>query len=162
GQGMGFSRLVVRLDNEIVGWCSAFPPPPRPPTRSPRERGGRAPASGPPPPSARRAAATRARAAAPPSPAGRVDAPRRSQAQPLPYRVTRRQRETSDVWTLGLEPLAGDRIRPSAGQFTMLTAPGVGEVATSVSGDPQTAGPLLQTIRAVGHVTNALCAARLG
>jgi NAD(P)H-flavin reductase len=50
------------------------------------------------------------------------------------------------------EPLS---VRP--GQFTMLYAFGVGEVPISVSG-----APLVQTIRAVGPVSRALCAARPG
>lgn len=82
---------------------------------------------------------------------------------PRPHRVLRRRRETSDTWTLDLEPVAGEPIRPRPGQFTMLYAFGVGEVPISVSGDTSRGGgPLVQTIRAVGAVTEALCAARPG
>lgn len=80
---------------------------------------------------------------------------------PSPYRVRSRRRETHDTWTLRLEPVAGEagpRVRP--GQFTMVYAFGVGEVPISFSGDSR--GPLVHTVRAVGSVTKALCAARRG
>ena len=80
---------------------------------------------------------------------------------PVPYRVVSRTRETMDTWTLQLEPLAR-RIRPRAGQFDMLYAFGVGEVPISTSGDHDSDAPLTHTIRAVGAVTNALCALEPG
>ena len=80
---------------------------------------------------------------------------------PVPHRVVSRTQETADTWTLELEPLA-DRIRPRAGQFDMLYAFGVGEVPISTSGDHDGDGPLTHTIRAVGAVTRALCAAEPG
>jgi NAD(P)H-flavin reductase len=69
--------------------------------------------------------------------------------------------ETHDTVTLDLRPV--DRPIPphQPGQFTMLYAPGVGEVPVSISGT----GPgqvLVQTVRAVGAVTRALCACRPG
>jgi NAD(P)H-flavin reductase len=76
---------------------------------------------------------------------------------PRPYRVERRVRETHDIWTLSLAPVRGDHVEVAPGQFTMLYAFGVGEVPISVS-----RSPLVQTIRAVGPVTRALCAARPG
>jgi anaerobic sulfite reductase subunit B len=79
---------------------------------------------------------------------------------PLPFRVARKRRELHDTWTLELEPVAGDRLRPAPGQFTMLYAFGIGEVPISVSGD--TTGPLVHTVRAVGAVTKAICASRPG
>ena len=79
---------------------------------------------------------------------------------PSPYRVRSRRRETHDTWTLRLEPVAGEPLRPSPGQFTMVYAFGVGEVPISFSGDPR--GPLVHTVRAVGPVTRAICAARRG
>jgi NAD(P)H-flavin reductase len=75
--------------------------------------------------------------------------------------VRSRRRETHDTWTLRLEPVAGEgdpRVRP--GQFTMVYAFGVGEVPISFSGDSR--GPLVHTVRAVGSVTKAVCAARRG
>jgi NAD(P)H-flavin reductase len=76
---------------------------------------------------------------------------------PRPFRVERKVRETHDTWTLSLAPLRGEEPEVAPGQFTMLYAFGVGEVPISVSG-----APLDQTIRAVGPVTRALCAARPG
>lgn len=79
---------------------------------------------------------------------------------PEPFRVTRRRRETADTWTLELEPLAGPRLEPDPGQFTMLYAFGIGEVPISVSG--AAGAPLTHTVRAVGAVTEAICASRPG
>jgi NAD(P)H-flavin reductase len=76
---------------------------------------------------------------------------------PRPFRVERKVRETHDTWTLSLVPVQGDQLDVAPGQFTMLYVFGVGEVPISVS-----AAPLVQTIRAVGPVTKALCAARPG
>ncbi|HET7567945.1 MAG TPA: FAD/NAD(P)-binding protein [Gaiellaceae bacterium] len=81
---------------------------------------------------------------------------------PLPYRVARTRRENHDNWTLELEPVA-DAIEPiGPGQFDMLYAFGVGEAPISTSGDPDAGDTLVHTIRAVGAVTKALCAARPG
>ena len=76
---------------------------------------------------------------------------------PRPFRIDRRRRETADTWSLSLAPVRGERLEVAPGQFTMLYAFGVGEVPISVSGPP-----LVQTIRAVGPVSRALCAARPG
>jgi anaerobic sulfite reductase subunit B len=79
---------------------------------------------------------------------------------PRPFRVTRRRRETSDTWTLELEPVSGEPLSVAPGQFTMLYAFGIGEVPISVSGKPD--GALVHTVRAVGAVTQAICAAKPG
>jgi anaerobic sulfite reductase subunit B len=79
---------------------------------------------------------------------------------PVPFRVMRRRRELRDTWTLELEPVTGQRILPAPGQFTMLYAFGIGEVPISVSG--ATDGPLVHTVRAVGAVSQAICAAKPG
>ena len=79
---------------------------------------------------------------------------------PAPFRVARRRRELHDTWTLELEPVAGERLRPLPGQFTMLYAFGIGEVPISVSGDVE--GPLVHTVRSVGPVTHAICASKPG
>jgi anaerobic sulfite reductase subunit B len=79
---------------------------------------------------------------------------------PSPFRVARRRRETPDTWTLALEPLSGDRLACAPGQFTMIYAFGIGEVPISVSADGE--GPLVHTVRAVGPVTEAICASRSG
>jgi len=82
---------------------------------------------------------------------------------PAPFRVRSSERETADTWTLGLEPCgeAGPR-EFEPGQFNMVYAFGVGEVPISISGDPGDPEPLLHTVRAVGSVTEAICAARPG
>ena len=48
------------------------------------------------------------------------------------------------------------------GQFTMLTAFGVGEAPISVSSPPRPDRPLEHTIRDVGPVTHALCQSAIG
>jgi NAD(P)H-flavin reductase len=90
-----------------------------------------------------------------------VEARLRGAMVPVAHRVVSRVQETTDTWTLELEPL-GERIRPRAGQFDMLYAFGVGEVPISTSGDHDGDGRLTHTIRAVGAVTRALCALEPG
>jgi anaerobic sulfite reductase subunit B len=75
---------------------------------------------------------------------------------PSTYLVGHRRRDTSDTWTLELEPRNGGVAAPAPGQFTMLYAWGVGEVPISVSGLDAN-GRLVQTIRDVGAVTHKLC-----
>jgi NAD(P)H-flavin reductase len=79
---------------------------------------------------------------------------------PRPFRVVRRWRETDDTWTLELEPVDGAPPEPRPGQFMMLYAFGIGEVPISVSRID--GPPLVHTVRAVGAVTDAICAARPG
>jgi NAD(P)H-flavin reductase len=74
---------------------------------------------------------------------------------PEPYRVARMHDELSDTFTLELEPIDRD-ISFEPGQFTMLYVFGIGEVPISVSGDPGRRGQLVQTVRSVGPVTDAL------
>lgn len=77
---------------------------------------------------------------------------------PLPWRVVRSWRETHDVFSFALEPMADDgALRFQPGQFNMLYAFGIGESAISVSGDPAAGdGTLVHTIREAGLVTQAL------
>jgi anaerobic sulfite reductase subunit B len=77
---------------------------------------------------------------------------------PARYVVAARRAETYDTVTLLLRPAENPISRPRPGQFTMLYAYGVGEVPISVSGFGR-GQELVQTIRAVGAVTRALCAA---
>ena len=82
-------------------------------------------------------------------------------ALPARYQVAGRLAETDDTVTLDLRPVDQPIPPHQPGQFTMLYAPGIGEVPVSISGT----GPdlrLVQTVRAVGAVTRALCACRPG
>lgn len=83
---------------------------------------------------------------------------------PLGYRVGSRTVETHDTVTLTLHPIGGlpeNHFTP--GQFMMLYAHGVGEVAISISGDPSRDGDtLVHTIRNVGAVSRALHDAPVG
>jgi NAD(P)H-flavin reductase len=82
---------------------------------------------------------------------------------PRAYRVADRRVETGDSVTLRLEP-AGEALPPFLpGQFSMLYAHGVGEIAISISGDPSAHdGSLIQTIRDVGAVSGALAGSNPG
>lgn len=79
---------------------------------------------------------------------------------PKRYRVAARRRETPDTITLALEPLEGEGLTFDPGQFDMLYAFGVGEVPISFSGESD--GNIEHTVRAVGAVTRAICAAHRG
>jgi NAD(P)H-flavin reductase len=91
-----------------------------------------------------------------------AEPPRADPLAPEPWRVLRRRKESHDTFTLELEPEAGPRFSFAAGQFTMLSPFGVGEVPISISGDPTNPGPLVQTIRDVGAVTHALGSLKAG
>ncbi len=85
--------------------------------------------------------------------------------RPARYVVAARRAETYDTVTLMLRPAGVPIEPPRPGQFTMLYMYGVGEVPVSVSGFRPGGLPgqvLVQTIRAVGAVTRALCAAAPG
>jgi NAD(P)H-flavin reductase len=75
---------------------------------------------------------------------------------PQPYRVTRVRREAHDVTTLELVPTTGERPAFEPGQFNMLYAFGIGEVAISMSGDPSPSGSYVHTVRNVGAVSGAI------
>jgi NAD(P)H-flavin reductase len=77
---------------------------------------------------------------------------------PVAYRVRHRVVENRDSVTLCLDPVADALPNPQPGEFMMVYAFGVGEIAISVSGDPTvTDGSVTHTIRAVGAVSRALC-----
>ena len=80
---------------------------------------------------------------------------------PVPYRVRSRVTENADSVTLHLDPVDTVLPSPAPGEFMMLYAFGVGEIAISTSGIG-TDGSLIHTIRAVGAVSAALCAAEPG
>lgn len=76
---------------------------------------------------------------------------------PVLHHVVQVDRETADVITMHLVPTDGSDPAPFLpGQFNMLSVPGAGEVAISISGDPAEQGPLAHTIRAVGSVTSPM------
>jgi len=75
--------------------------------------------------------------------------------------ITRAARETHDVVTLHLEnPDPASIFTP--GQFNMLYLFGAGEVAISLSGDPEKRDTLTHTIRAIGSITHPLDAMKRG
>ena len=76
---------------------------------------------------------------------------------PKVVRVVRRTRDLSDTWTLDLASADGGPLMQYApGQFTMMYAFGVGEIPVSISGDASDATKLVQTVRAVGKVSEAI------
>ncbi|WP_193176661.1 FAD/NAD(P)-binding protein [Oricola nitratireducens] len=75
---------------------------------------------------------------------------------PRRYRVKRAWSELSDVSTMELEPIDGEAVPFAPGQFNMLYAFGVGEVAISISGDAADTDKLVHTIRNVGAISGAL------
>ena len=82
---------------------------------------------------------------------------------PAQYRVLHVRHEIPDTSTLELEPCDGSAILPFAcGQFNMLYVYGVGEIPISISGDPNRAGPLVHTTRAVGAVSRTMCELKPG
>ena len=80
---------------------------------------------------------------------------------PVRYRISSRLEETHDTVTITLEPAEDPIAAFRPGQFTMLYSFGVGEIPLSVSGPPGQPS-LTHTIRSVGAVSAALCAAQPG
>ncbi len=82
---------------------------------------------------------------------------------PEPYRVVARHPETPDTTSLVLRPVGGGAIPDVApGQFNMVYAFGLGEVAISVSGHAPGDGELVHTVRSVGKISGSIGAARPG
>ena len=79
---------------------------------------------------------------------------------PRLFQVRSRRVDLPDTVTLEMEPIAEPGDAPGHGQFNMLWAIGVGEAPISVAGFEN--GVLTHTIRAVGAVPEALCAADEG
>ena len=75
---------------------------------------------------------------------------------PRVFRLAARRQDTADTFTMMLEPTDGIPLKFIPGQFTMLSAFGVGEVPISVSSAANVDGPLQHTVRDVGAVTHAL------
>jgi NAD(P)H-flavin reductase len=83
--------------------------------------------------------------------------PRPDEMIPAPAKVAEVKTESYDTFTVTLEsanrlPLHGF----APGQFNMLYVFGVGELPISISGDAQSEGRLLHTVRSVGKTTQAL------
>ncbi len=76
---------------------------------------------------------------------------------PRAFEVQSRRPELADCVTLQMTAVDGEPLGFAPGQFTMLYAHGIGEIAISISGNPATTDTLVQTIRAVGAVSNAVC-----
>jgi NAD(P)H-flavin reductase len=94
--------------------------------------------------------------------AGRQVPPEAGAMVPRLFRLANRRQDTPDTFTMMLEPADGVRLEFIPGQFTMLSAFGVGEVPISVSGASNVDGPLQHTIRDVGAVTHSLSNASVG
>jgi NAD(P)H-flavin reductase len=76
---------------------------------------------------------------------------------PVPYRVRRRSSETPDTASLTLVPRHGEQVADALpGQFNMLYAFGIGEVAISVSGRAQEPSSIVHTVRSAGRISAAL------
>ena len=76
---------------------------------------------------------------------------------PRPVRVRKRTRDLPGTVTLELVPTDGAPLpRYAPGQFTMLYVFGVGEIPVSISGDASDGSKLVQTIRSVGAVSEAV------
>jgi len=86
-----------------------------------------------------------------------------SAMSPVPYRVRNRVAENRDSSTLQLEPVREPLSAPLPGEFMMMYAFGIGEIAVSVSGVPTgTDTTITHTIRSVGAVSRALHDAQPG
>lgn len=81
-------------------------------------------------------------------------APARDPFLPQTYRVREVRRELDEIVTLEVVPLAGARPGFAPGQFNMLYAFGIGEVAISISGERD--GAFVHTVRDSGAVSGAL------
>ena len=81
----------------------------------------------------------------------------------MPYRVRSRVAENRDSATLRLEPVDDPLPAPQPGEFMMMYAFGIGEIAISVSGVPTAPDAFItHTIRSVGAVSRALHDAQPG
>ncbi|WP_291839370.1 FAD/NAD(P)-binding protein [Limimaricola sp.] len=81
---------------------------------------------------------------------------------PRRFRVRKAWDEIDGVATMELDPVDGPQIAFQPGQFNMLYAFGVGEIAVSISGDAARADTLTHTTRAVGAVSTAITRLKAG
>jgi NAD(P)H-flavin reductase len=80
-------------------------------------------------------------------------------------RIAAIREEAPGVRTYALDLMArGPRppYRFAAGQFNMVSLPGIGEAAISISSDPESLSGIAHTVRAVGNVTRALARLDVG
>ena len=89
-------------------------------------------------------------------------APLSEEMLPRPFRVVDKKWETSDTITLYFENLSDEPLEFGPGQFTMLYLLGVGEVPISIAGNRRENELLVHTVRAVGAVTEGICALEVG
>ncbi len=83
--------------------------------------------------------------------------------QPEFCRIKKRSQESDDVFTLELDlPRKSAKARFVPGQFNMLYAFGIGEVAISISGNPHDKRRWVHTIRSVGATTHAISKLKVG
>lgn len=82
--------------------------------------------------------------------------------RPRPFRIMDLIWDTSDTFTISLEPEDDVPLEFLPGQFTMLYAPGIGEAPISIAGDPARPEQLVHTIRVVGGVTTYLSQLKAG
>ncbi len=76
---------------------------------------------------------------------------------PVPYQVHRVVNENRDSSTLQLRPVRNALSAPQPGEFMMMYAFGIGEIAISVSAVPTASDPTIShTVRSVGAVSRAL------
>ena len=81
---------------------------------------------------------------------------------PRPFRLMGKTQETPDTVTLVLEDPRRQPVEFAPGQFMMIYVFGVGEVPISIAGNPHLTHDLVHTVRAVGAVTDAICALEPG
>ena len=77
---------------------------------------------------------------------------------PRSFRLVDKSYETADTVTLIFEDPNGTPLAFEPGQFMMIYVFGVGEIPISIAGNPHLPHDLVHTVRAVGAVTDALCA----
>lgn len=77
--------------------------------------------------------------------------------KPIPCRIKNVIYESSDVFTLEIEPPKDfGKFDFLPGQFNMLYVFGTGEIPISISGDTEKSENLIHTVRAVGNVSKAM------
>lgn len=82
---------------------------------------------------------------------------------PVNHSISRIKSETSDTFTLELQPAKGvANFKFDPGQFNMLYIYGVGEIPISISGDPSRNDKIVHTTRVVGTVTKAMRKLQVG